>query len=160
MMLGSDMTGPSVRRAHANDLPAILEIEMASPAAAHWTNSQYEQIITGEERLFLVAEEGSRILGYLVASTQTSEWELENVAVAPDARRRGIGRALMNALIHQAHEVEATEIRQEIRRSNLAAQQLGRSVGFRQQGLRRGYYRDPQEDALLFNYLLDKPENG
>ena len=150
---------PHVRRAHTNDLPAILEIEVASPAAAHWTNSQYEQIITGEEHLFLVAEESSRILGFLVASTQTSEWELENIAVALDARRHGVGRALMNALLQHGQQAGATEIRQEIRRSNLAAQQLGRSVGFRQQGLRRDYYRDPQEDALLFNYLLDKPEN-
>ena len=159
MMLGSDMTCPSVRRARTDDLPSIFEIELASLTAAHWTKSQYEQILTGEERLFLVAEESSRILGYLVVSTQTSEWELENIAVAPDARRRGVGRALMNALLQHAQKAGATEIRQEIRRSNLAAQQLGRSVGFRQQGLRRDYYRVPQEDALLFNYLLDKPEN-
>ena len=159
-MYPSGMTPLSVRHASRGHLPNILEIELASSSAAHWTNSQYEQIINDKGHIVLVAEENSRILGFLVASTQTAEWELENLAVAPDARRRGVGRALMNALIHQAREAGATEIRQEIRRSNLAAQQLGRSLGFRQPGLRRGYYRDPQEDALLFNYLLDKPENG
>ena len=54
----------------------------------------------------------------------------------------------------RAKEAEAVEIRQEIRASNLAAQRLGQSAGFVETGRRNGYYRNPDEDALLFNYLL------
>jgi len=159
-MLELDMTPPAVRLATSADLPAILEIGLASLSAAQWTQSQYEQVIADAGRCLLVAEENSRILGFLVAATQTSEWELENIAVARDLRRRGVGRLLIHALIQHAGEAKATEIRQEIRASNLAAQQLGRSTGFRQQGRRRHYYRGPQEDALLFNYLLPRDKNG
>jgi ribosomal protein S18 acetylase RimI-like enzyme len=60
----------------------------------------------------------------------------------------------VNFLIDRAREAGATEIRQEIRVSNTAAQKLGLSVGFIQQGRRPDYYRDPVEDALLFKHLL------
>ena len=102
-----------------------------------------------------MAEQGqSEILGFLVASVAIKEWELENIAVTPQAQRGGIGRALMMALIDRARQANATEIRQEIRASNTAAQKLGLSVGFIQEGRRRNYYRDPVEDALLFKHLL------
>lgn len=97
------------------------------------------------------------VVGFLVASTAISEWELENIAVAPESRKQGIGRALLGSLIVRARESGAKEIRQEIRASNSAAQKLGLSVGFIQEGRRPSYYRDPVEDALLFKYLLTQP---
>lgn len=144
----------SIRRAIEADLPAILQIQRDSPTAAHWPEGSYEEAIRQNTRLVLVAEQSGQILGFLLASTATEEWELENIAVGTSRRRQGIGRALLKALIRQAQDSGASEIRQEIRASNLAAQRTGQAVGFVQVGRRTSYYRDPDEDALLFNYLL------
>ena len=144
-----------IRDAHEGDLQAIVAIQDASPNAAQWPQSYYGNALNDLGRLVLVSEqEQSKILGFLVASIAVKEWELENIAVTPQAQRRGIGRALMNALIYRARRAEATEIRQEIRASNKAAQKLGLSVGFIQEGRRSNYYREPVEDALLFKHLL------
>ena len=147
-----------IRQAVPTDLSSILKIERASPTAAHWAETGYLKALIQPERLFLVAEEepNHQILGFLVASTATQEWELENIATSPAARARGIGRALMKALLERARQGGAAEIRQEIRASNMAAQRLGQSNGFIQEGRRRGYYLDPVEDALLFKYLVTK----
>jgi ribosomal-protein-alanine acetyltransferase len=157
-----DPSSVTVRSATAKDLTSVFGIEHASSSAAHWGHSEYERALSSRERVFLVAEiatgEASHnIVGFLIASTATQEWELENIAVSPGARRRGIGRALMNALIQHARPNGAIEIRQEIRASNTAAQNLARSAGFMAEGRRKDYYRDPPEDARLFRYLFPKP---
>ena len=146
-----------IRDAREGDSPAIVAIQSASPTAAHWPESHYGNALNDPGRVVLVAEQGqSEILGFLVASVAIKEWELENIAVTPQAQRGGIGRGLMMALIDRARQANATEIRQEIRASNKAAQKLGLSVGFAQEGRRRNYYRDPVEDALLFKHLLGR----
>ena len=144
-----------IRNAEESDIQAIIAIQNESTAAAQWPESHYGKALNEPGRLILVAEqEQSEILAFLVASTSIKEWELENIAVSPRILRRGVGRALMTAFIDQAREAGATEIRQEIRASNTAAQKLGLSVGFTHQGQRPNYYRDPVEDALLFKHLL------
>ena len=148
-----------IRAAIQSDLDAVLAIEQASPPAAHWRRAHYESAIGNNERLFLVAEREPSVVGFLMASTAVQEWELENIAVLPSVRRQGIGVGLMHALISAAEQSGATEIREEIRRSNQAAQRLGHRIGFVQDGLRLGYYRHRAEDALLFKYLVQrKPE--
>lgn len=147
---------PLVRQATLADLPAVLAIERASTTAAHWPESHYASAIGSPARLLLLAEASSEILGFVVAHTAVPEWELENIAVQPRARRRGVGRALMNALIDAAKAAGATEIRQEIRASNLPAQKLGQSCGFLQEGRRSGYYSQPVEDAMLFKFMVPK----
>ena len=136
-------------------IPFILSVQQASAAAAQWRSQDYAAAIAHTERLVLIAEKDTRILGFVVAYIAIPEWELENIAVAPDARRCGVGRALMTALLERARQDGAREIRQEIRESNMAAQKLGLSVGFVQEGRRPRYYRDPVEDALLFKHLLN-----
>lgn len=143
-----------IRKAVIEDLASIVEIERISDTAAHWAESDYRKAIQHRDHLTLVAEQAGQVLGFLVGSTATQEWELENIAVAPHARRRGVGRALMLALISCAQYGGASEIRQEIRSSNSPAQLLGQSVGFVQEGRRQDYYRNPVEDALLFKYLV------
>jgi ribosomal-protein-alanine acetyltransferase len=149
-----------IRAAIQSDLDAVLAIEQASPTAAHWSRAQYESAISNQESLFLVAELGHSVVGFLMASTAVREWELENIAVLPSGRRQGIGAALMQALMSAGEKARATEIRQEIRRSNLAAQRLGQHAGFVQDGHRPGYYSDPQEDALLFKYLVQSKQEA
>ena len=127
----------NIRAATIGDLPAIFVLERSSPTAAHWKESDYRTAIAQPERLVLIAERETSIVGFLVASVATEEWELENIAVSPAAFRQGIGRALMNGLINRARQAQAAEIRQEIRASNITAQKLGLSAGFIQEGRRR-----------------------
>ena len=145
---------PVIRRASLDDLRSIFEIDGACSLAAHWSESHYRDVIQQRTRLTLVADDNGNVIAFLVASTATEEWELENIAVAPRLQRKGVGRALMKALIDHAQGSNASEIRQEIRASNLAAHRLGQSMGFVQEGRRKNYYHDPSEDALLFKYLV------
>ena len=144
-----------IRDARPADIAAIVAIAGDSPSASHWPYSHYESALFQPGYLMLVAElQPSEVVGFLLASTAIEEWELENIAVSAGARRSGVGRALMTALIESARRGKATEIRQEIRESNTAAQRLGLSMGFAQQGRRSDYYVNPIEDALLFKHLL------
>jgi ribosomal protein S18 acetylase RimI-like enzyme len=148
---------PKISPATAAAIPFILSIQHACASAAQWKHEDYATAIAQPDRLVLIAEKDSKIFGFVVAYTGIPEWELENIAVAPDVRRCGVGHALITALIERARQGGATEIRQEIRESSTAAQKLGLSAGFIQEGRRPDYYRDPVEDALLFKHLLVRP---
>ncbi|HET9742098.1 MAG TPA: ribosomal protein S18-alanine N-acetyltransferase [Terriglobales bacterium] len=138
-----------IRAATSADISSILQIERNSGSAAHWPESVYDAVLRDMGRVVFVAEDDDRAHGFLVASCRVEEWELENIVVCPGLRRQGIGRLLMSSLIKQAVEKGAEEIRQEIRASNKPALKLARSAGFAVAGIRRGYYADPQEDAVL-----------
>jgi tRNA threonylcarbamoyl adenosine modification protein YeaZ/ribosomal-protein-alanine acetyltransferase len=99
-----------------------------------------------------VAELEGRIAGYLVAWLGEAEGHLGNLAVIPEARRGGIARALLEDLLARAGPPGARRIALEVRVSNFAAQALYRAYGFRLAGLRRGYYRDTNEDALVMEW--------
>jgi ribosomal-protein-alanine N-acetyltransferase len=148
-----------IRIANPSDLDSIIAIESAADTAAHWNESEYASAWESK-RLILVAELASNVVGFLVASTAVREWELENIAVDPTQRNRGVGQELMTALIQHAQRANALEIRQEIRRSNTGAQRLAIACGFRPEGKRPGYYREPPEDALLFKYIVGEPEKA
>ncbi|MBI1799704.1 MAG: tRNA (adenosine(37)-N6)-threonylcarbamoyltransferase complex dimerization subunit type 1 TsaB [Candidatus Eisenbacteria bacterium] len=96
-----------------------------------------------------VAEADGRLAGYSLAWLGGGEGHLGNLAVAPEHRRRGVARALLEDLLARAGERGANAITLEVRSSNFAAQALYRAYGFRLAGLRRQYYRDNGEDALV-----------
>lgn len=100
--------------------------------------------------MMLVAESGGTISGFLVARVVASEWEIENVAVAPCAHRQGVGGALVRESVERARRAGATSVTLEVRESNGAARRLYERAGFRQDARRRGYYHQPEEDALHY----------
>jgi len=145
------------------DIPLLIELERASPTAAHWTEGQYRQAVEpgpgDQQRLVLVAEMAlsdsaaghSRpdVVGFLMARRVGLEWELENIAVAPTARRKGVGKRLIGALLAAARETNGESVFLEVRELNVAARKLYESAGFQQVGRRKSYYADPAEDAIL-----------
>ena len=141
-----------IRAAQLGDVPGMMELECASETAAHWPFEAYERAIRGEEprRLTLVAEESGVICGMLMAMCQTSEWELENIAVAADSRRRGLGRTLLDQLLRQAEDSGAEFVFLEVRESNQPARRLYEGAGFVRVGGRKSYYRKPLEDAAVY----------
>ena len=92
--------------------------------------------------------------GFVVARSLGSEWEIENVVVAGERRRSGIGSALMQALLQNLRSSGVAGVLLEVRESNTAARRLYEKLGFALEGRRRGYYQDPVEDALLFRLML------
>lgn len=133
-----------------------------SPTAAHWTAADYEAAAAGRNpnQLCLVAErEPGAICGFLHAAVagaptgtrQGAEAELLNVVVAASDRRQGVAGALLEHGCEGLRERGAGVLWLEVRESNAAAIAFYRARGFEQQGRRKGYYRDPVEDALAFS---------
>ncbi|PYX49433.1 MAG: ribosomal-protein-alanine N-acetyltransferase [Acidobacteria bacterium] len=147
----------NIRRATLADIPSMMHLDRHSPAAAHWTQEQYRQAFQheGPDRLLLVAESSSGILGFLVALHLAPEWELENIVVAPTSRREGIGKRLLNTLLAAANETNSSAVFLEVRDSNAAAQTFYEEAGFNHTGRRKSYYTDPAEDAVLYRLTLN-----
>jgi ribosomal-protein-alanine N-acetyltransferase len=161
-----------IRLATPADIPAILALEQLCPSAAHWTEFQYRTLLRNEtfgsisHRIALVVEQTSEehsvtpaqtqpgLLAFLVAHRIDREWELENIAVAPAARRRGLATMLIQELFYLARERNSNSIFLEVRESNQLAQALYEKLGFTKSGLRKGYYQSPPEDAILYRRLL------
>jgi ribosomal-protein-alanine N-acetyltransferase len=145
-----------IRLAVSEDVPAMLAIEQAS-FSDPWTEETIRSTLALERMRVLVAEEpvqegrdgGRRLAGYVVAHNASDEGEIADRAVAPQSRRRGLGRALIDRMLAELAELGVRSLYLEVRESNHAARTLYDSRGFRLIGRRRGYYRHPVEDALL-----------
>lgn len=101
-----------------------------------------------------VAEEDDGIAGFLVARTLGREAEILNIAVRPDARRRGVGSNLLVEAVVWSTDLRAERVLLEVRESNTSAIGFYERQGFRVAGRRRGYYATPAEDALLLELPL------
>ena len=99
--------------------------------------------------MFLVAEQQGKVAGYVVALDAADEGEILNLAVAEGGRRRGLGRALVEAIIAALSERGVRQVYLEVRESNAAARALYAGFGFKDVGRRKGYYRRPVEDAIV-----------
>ena len=139
-----------IRRMTAADVPAVHPIEEASFTTPWSLRSFYEEMERNACARYLIAEEETgAALGYAGAWMIFEEGHITNVAVAPAARGRGIGRALMQALMQYAANLGVHYLTLEVRRGNEAARKLYTSLGFVELGVRKGYYEDTGEDALL-----------
>lgn len=145
-----------VRSVLARDLSQVNEIEEAS-FATPWSPRTFENLLRRDNaKLFAAvdAEDDSRVLGYAAVWFAGGQGELGDLAVHPDVRRAGIGSRLVEAVLEDARGRGLQELFLEVRQGNLSAQALYRRHGFEVVGRRRGYYRDPVEDALVMRRLL------
>jgi ribosomal-protein-alanine N-acetyltransferase len=104
----------------------------------------------------LVAEEDGRIAGYVFGRTAADEAEVLNLAVASPDRRSGLGRRLLETLMDRWEARGIERVFLEVRASNLSAQAFYRTLGFVPAGVRRGYYNQPVEDALVFRRSIGR----
>lgn len=146
-----------IRHARVSDVEAILALERATDHAPHWPQTVYADMLdTGNaRRCLIVAQVGELIAGFAVGVIQPASYdsassiaELESVAVAANARRAGIGRALCEVVIDWCRNRGATEMALEVRASSSGAISLYLGLGFEQIGRRPHYYRDPEDDAI------------
>lgn len=147
----------NIRPATPSDIPAILALERDIPEAAHWTAEQYRDVFndTVPRRMILMVEDETCVQAFLVARRIDAEWEVENVGVASNLRRRGTGTALTREFLRVARAQGGTTVLLEVRESNLAAREFYVKLGFAQDGARKAYYRNPSEDAI--HYLMRLP---
>ena len=140
----------SMRR---DDLPEVLAIESLS-FSEPWTEEMFLYELSSEgisEVLVARTDEGSglRIAGFLCAWIVAGELQINNIAVHPGYRRRGVASQLLEEIIRRAKSMGAKAGYLEVRASNEAANALYQRYGFRQIGRRRNYYDHPREDAIL-----------
>lgn len=132
-----------------DDLDQVMNIEMAS-FPSPWSRNAYQREITDNSYAhYLVMLAGGEVIGYGGMWVVLDEAHVTNLAVAPAHRRHGYGRRLLSALIELATALGANRLTLEVRRSNRAAQMLYVRHGFVTCGVRRNYYADTQEDALV-----------
>ena len=141
--------------AHIEQLEALEKLCFSVP----WTRSQLESQLPDEQHCFLVALEQETVLGYIGLMHVLDEGYISNVAVAPEARRKGIGDSLVDAMLKKAGELRLSFVTLEVRSGNLAAVSLYEKHGFHKVGLRKNYYDLPKEDAILMTKILSE-ENG
>ena len=114
-----------------------------------WSEKSIASELDNPLSLWLVAVEAGEVVGYVGSQTVLGETDMMNLAVAPEARRQGTGRALVLALVEALTEKGSRSLMLEVRVSNIPAQKLYESLGFSQVGRRPKYYVNPREDALI-----------
>lgn len=134
-------------------IPQIEEIEREC-FSRPWTAEQLKSQMRDAQHEFIAAMDGGRVLGYVGLMYVLDEGYISNVAVHPDARRQGIGDALIDALAAKAAELELAFLTLEVRESNAPAIALYAKHGFHPVGKRKNYYDAPKEDAVLMTCYL------
>jgi ribosomal-protein-alanine N-acetyltransferase len=135
-----------VRRLTYADLPEVVAIERRAFTSA-WSLAMFVLELSKPSGICLAAVVDGKLAGYLICSRYDTVWHVMNVAVDPLLRRRGIATALLNRVLERV-EPDA-QLTLEVRRSNAGAITLYESFGFRSAGVRRRYYADNGEDAIV-----------
>ncbi len=138
----------SVRAAGERDLSFLTETEALVFSDA-WSEGALARHLSFEYAISLIITDGETPLGYLLGSLILPESELYRIAVCPFARRRGIGKRLLTHFLHLLRERGAESVYLEVRESNLPARALYESLGFETVGIRKNYYRRPDENAAI-----------
>jgi ribosomal-protein-alanine N-acetyltransferase len=145
---------PQLRRMTNGDVPVVARLERAC-FQNPWSEQAFLAEVGREGSVPLVAVEGGEVVAYGIAWIVADEFHVVNVAVKPSHRRRGIAVALINALIEEARTRGALLATLEVRSRNEAAVRLYRSFGFEPVAVRRHYYHNPLDDALVMLRSLE-----
>lgn len=130
---------------HVSSVACLEKLCFADP----WSENSVASELNNPLSLWLVALDGENVVGYIGSQTVMGETDMMNLAVHPEHRRRGIARALIEALVVALRERESRCLTLEVRASNEPAIALYSDLGFGEVGRRRNYYRNPKEDALI-----------
>lgn len=139
-----------IRSAVPSDLPGLVSLEQAC-FAIPWSEESLRQELTANPaaRCIVAQSPDGFLAGYAAMWSVLDEGQITNIAVDPAWRRLGIGRDLLQALIHLAEKEGLASLFLEVRLGNTAARRLYESSGFTEVGLRRAYYADNSEDAII-----------
>ena len=143
------------RVSSTDDLDGVLAIEEASfnnPTTRDW----YERELERPDVCFIyvLRVPGQPVAAFCAFWLVAGQAHINNLAVVPELRGRGLGTQLIQAVIAEAAHLGATVMTLEVRESNTAALQLYQGAGFKQEGVRKNYYTQPVEDALILSFVL------
>lgn len=138
----------SIRRMTASDVDGVAAVEAAT-FPTPWSRDAFASEMRNVAARYLVAEREGRVIGYAGAWIILDESHITNIAVLKDERGQGIGRALTQGLLQYLSNLGAAYATLEVRKSNEVAQNLYKSLGFIKLGVRKRYYEDNGEDALI-----------
>ena len=134
-----------MNESHVAQVAELEKICFSDP----WSENSVASELKNPLSCWLVAEEDGVAAGYIGSQTVMDESDMMNVAVHPDHRRKGVAESLVNELIEALKKRGSCCLTLEVRASNEPAKALYEKLGFVQVGLRRNYYRNPKEDALI-----------
>jgi ribosomal-protein-alanine N-acetyltransferase len=137
-----------IRRLSIGDLPEIETIEQRAYKTP-WSRSMFASELAKGTSICLGAFDGDQLVGYIVNSRYVDAWHIMNVAVDPDYQRRGIATRLLERLFELTADDDGRGYTLEVRVSNRDAIRLYEKLGFERHGIRRAYYTDNREDALI-----------
>lgn len=138
-----------IRNAQEKDVKAMAALDLICFADPWSEESFRDEILTNERAFYIVAEIEGQVAGYAGLWAILDEGHITNVAVSPDYRRKGIGKAIVGTLVEVAEENGLNSFTLEVRESNLPAQGLYEQFGFKPAGVRKGYYLDNGENAII-----------
>ncbi|MBQ7867487.1 MAG: ribosomal protein S18-alanine N-acetyltransferase [Clostridia bacterium] len=138
------------RRMTLEDVPQVHQIELDTFHTPWSYQSFVDEMTTNKCARYIVAEEDGKVLGYAGAWLIFDEGHITNIAVIQSARGRGIGKGVTHELMQYAANMGVQYMTLEVRKSNTVAQNMYKSLGFIELGVRKRYYEDNGEDAYLY----------
>ena len=137
-----------IREMQLDDLEQVMKIENEN-FSRPWTETGFFTFLIRQDTLFLIAAEGEEILGYCGVVMVQDEGDITNVSVKKERQNHGTGKLLVQALIRITNEMGVSRLFLEVRESNERAIHVYEKAGFVKNGLRKNYYEDPVEHAVL-----------
>jgi len=144
----------TIRAFRPTDVAAVTTILREVPEAANWTEESYREALNWPGTVAFVSEEEGKISGFILGRQVADEGEILNLAVTAAYRRRGEGGALLTAALGGFRSRGVSRVFLEVRESNETAMAFYERHGFSKKGRRAGYYRDPEEAAIVMEKKL------
>ncbi len=147
----------TIRQMNKEDSVALAALDKLC-FSVPWSENSFREEAENEKAVYYVAEDEGAIIGYIGFWNIIDEGHITNICVHPDYRRRKIASALLEMAARTAIKNKLVLLTLEVRSSNTAAQGLYKSFGFQDVGKRRGYYREPVEDAVIMTLMMGESE--
>lgn len=149
-----------IRAMQKEDIDGVIAIESLAYGEHHWSKDSFLSELSNDlAKYFCAVNEENKLVGYLGSWHILEEAHLTNLAVSPDFRRKSVAEALIKTLVDECYKNGVKYITLEVRVGNKGAIALYEKYGFKSFGIRKGYYQDNNEDALIMwteNVFYDK----
>jgi [ribosomal protein S18]-alanine N-acetyltransferase len=149
-----ERAGAAIRAFCPDDAAGLSSILREAPEAANWTQASYREWMNSPGAVAFVSEGDARVTGFIIGRQMADEAEILNLAVAPSARCRGEGGALLGTAIEEFRARRVSRVFLEVRESNATGIAFYEKRGFFKTGRRVSYYRDPEEAAIVMEMKL------
>ncbi|MBQ8799137.1 MAG: ribosomal protein S18-alanine N-acetyltransferase [Lachnospiraceae bacterium] len=144
----------TIKQMTEEDVAAVAVLE-GENFSRPWSYDAFLKTLSDENYIVIIAKEADALLGYCVLLCTGEEGDITNVCTAPTARGKGVATEMLTTLMEEGTTCGVTEFFLEVRESNTPARSLYTKLGFEEIGLRKNYYEDPKEHAVLMKYVME-----